>query len=54
MKIGGNHVFLRVDQATIIPKSSKIKSNVWQIEALLSLKDAWLPQTFLLDIKSAC
>ena len=26
----------------------------FQIEALLSLKNAWLPQTFFLDTKSTC
>ena len=39
----------------IILNSSEIQSNVWrffQIEALLSLKNAWLPPIFFLDTKS--
>ena len=41
----------------LFKKNSKIQSNVWrvfffQIEALLSLKNVWLPQKFFLDTKS--
>ena len=49
-EIGGTHAFFRDNQATIIQKSSKIQGNVWHfcfhIEALLSLKQAWLPLIF--------
>ena len=50
-----NIVFVK---ATIILKSSKMQSNVWHffflIEALLSLKNVWLPPIFFLDTKSTC
>ena len=57
-KIGGNHAFFRDNKATIILNNSKIQSNVlrffFQIEALLFLKNARLPQIFFLDTKSTC
>ena len=48
-EIGGNHAFFRDNEATVILKNSKIQSNIWhffQIEALVSLKNAWLRQIF--------
>ena len=55
---GGKHTFFKDKRAKIILKSSKIQSNVWrfffQIEALVSLKNAWLPPIFFLDTKSTC
>ena len=48
--------FFSDNEATIILKNTKIQSNVWlffsQIEAFLSLKNAWLPQIFFSDTKS--
>ena len=60
----------RDNEATIILKKDKIQDSVWrflfvvvvfvfscfffQIEALLSLKNAWLPQILFLDTKSTC
>ena len=48
-------------QYIILLKISKIQSNVqvysnffFQIEALLSLKNAWLSPVFFLDAKSTC
>ena len=56
-KLGVITFFFRDNEATIILKNSKIQSNVWgffQIEALFSLKNAWLPLIFFLDTKSTC
>ena len=62
----GNHAFFRDNLATITLQNSKIQSNVWrfflsfffffflQIEGLLSQKNAWLPQIFILETKSTC
>ena len=54
------HFFEIIKQQFIILKNSKIHLamdgvlSFFQIEALLSLKNAWLPQIFFLDIKSTC
>ena len=56
----GYHAFFGDNEATITKNNSKIQSNVWrflffiffQIEALLSLKNAWFTQIFFLDTKS--
>ena len=58
-KLGVVEAFLEIiKQQLIILKSSKIQSNVlrffFQIEALLSLKNAWLPPIFFLDTKRTC
>ena len=51
-KIGGNHAFFKDNSRTIFVKSFKIKAMygvLSQIEAQLSLKNAWLPPIFFLD-----
>ena len=50
-------VFRRLLALQLFLINSKIQNNVWrfiQIEALVSPKNAWLSQIFLLDNKSAC
>ena len=47
--------FFGDNEATIILKNSQIQSNIWhcfQLEALLSLKNAWLPQILFFDTRN--
>ena len=59
----GNRAFFRDSEATIILKKKTVKYKLlygvfffffFQIEALLSLKNAWLPPIFFLGTKSSC
>ena len=56
-KIGGNHAFFRGNSAKIAHQSVKNKAMYgifFHIEALLSLKNAWLSPIFFLDAKGTC
>ena len=55
----GNQAFFRDNKARIILKDCLVKYKAMdgvflQIEALLSLKNAWLTQIFFLDTKGTC
>ena len=54
-KIGGNHAFFKDNSLIIFVKYFKYKAMygvLSQIEAQLSLKNAWLPPIFFLDAKN--
>ena len=57
-KLGVTTHFSEIIKATIIlkriVKNKAMYGVFFQIEALLSMKNAWLPQNFFLDTKSTC
>ena len=62
-KIGGNHAFLEISKQQLFEIAVKYKAMYgvflfffffFQIDALLSPKNAWLPPIFFLDSKSTC
>ena len=56
-KLGVTTHFLEIINQQLFKKTVKYKAMYgvfFQIEALLSVKNAWLPQLFFLDTKSTC